>query len=106
MHPLDRGLFDGGNGTVDGVRRVKVRMTREQLKELMKKTASKDGVNNNDSDWLARLVYEECVKGSLHGCVSVVVDSGDSSACKKWYRGHHSILAPIQEHSDDVVYGE
>lgn len=82
VHPVDQGVM-----------RIKVRMSRSQLNDLIGKV---DMTKGNSE--LGRLIVQECSKGKLHA--RVVAAAGDGSdRGNRYARGWG--LRPIQEHGDD-----
>ncbi|KAK4267079.1 hypothetical protein QN277_023915 [Acacia crassicarpa] len=104
VHPLDQSRR-GGDEEGGGVRRLKVRMTSGQLKELIaelkkkKQDSSGKGLSSDDSE-LGRLVFRECLKGSLHARL-VSLTSHDGSHQSTVFSGANISLSTIQERSDD-----
>lgn len=100
VHPVDHGHRGGGGDeeTGGGVRRLKVRMTSGQLKELMAEMMKEEdcSLGNKrlcyDSNELGRLVVRECLKGRLH---ARLVSPHLSTS------GNNIGLSTIQEHDDE-----
>ncbi|KAI9093901.1 hypothetical protein K1719_026899 [Acacia pycnantha] len=103
VHPLDHSCH-GRDEEGGGVRRLKVRMTSGQLKELMaelkKKKQDSSGKALSDDSELGRLVFRECLKGSLHARL-VSLTSHDCSHQSTMFSGANISLSTIQERSDD-----
>ena len=70
--------------------RIKVRMTRGQLRDYL----AKMDVNEGTSE-LGSLIMKECLKGELHARV----DANASEPTFKYAKGWS--LSPIQEHSEE-----
>lgn len=78
--------------------RLKVRMKRGELEEMMKKVdvVSKNG---NSSEAMGGLIFEECMKGRLRARLVVAGEGSSELSAFKYVIAKGWGLNPIQEHS-------
>lgn len=97
VHPVDE---NGADRTPSPNRllRVKVRMTKRQLKELMAQV-DKNKLGHRNSEELGSVILQECLKGRLSARVVAAASESDHNKGSKYERAW--VLSTISEEEEE-----